>query len=233
MISPTDDQGGIVMEKRRSLRGWRGAAALAGVVVLQMGLLLASAGPASAQLPPEGGSSIGGKIVDRAKQEYANTSRNKEVPLGSGCNFYTGQMRSDLPVCSGSSAGFKSNNWCAEFVWYVWKNSGADVEYVNSWAESLYWHGEHLGTYHAKSGYTPMPGDAIIYDYNPPFYPHTWNQDGDNTPDIDHVGIVEYFDGTSVHTIEGNYGDKITKRTISPGTTAWSQVIGYITPTVA
>ena len=59
-----------------------------------------------------------------------------------------------------------------------------------------------------------MPGDIIFFD---------WDVDGE----LDHVGIVEYCDGSTVHTIEGNSGNACKQREYS----LYSVVIrGYGTP---
>lgn len=49
------------------------------------------------------------------------------------------------------------------------------------------------------SGYTPAAGDIVFFD---------WDGDGIS----DHVGIVESCDGTTIHTIEGNSGDRCVRR---------------------
>ena len=53
-----------------------------------------------------------------------------------------------------------------------------------------------------KAGYKPMPGDIIFFD---------WNGDGH----LDHVGIVEKCDETTIYTIEGNASDQCKRCTYS------------------
>ena len=62
--------------------------------------------------------------------------------------------------------------------------------------------------------YTPAAGDIIFFD---------WGNNGT----IDHVGIVERVSGGTVHTIEGNSGDKVARRSYSIGS---SNIYGYGVP---
>lgn len=61
-----------------------------------------------------------------------------------------------------------------------------------------------------NDGYIPMPGDAILYD---------WDDKGvgDNTGWPDHIGVIDYVNEESGYmtVIEGNYQDAVKKRTVS------------------
>ena len=93
--------------------------------------------------------------------------------------------------------GFGSRvDWCAIFVSWCGSQCGylesgilprfsVVSEGVSFFKEKGQWQ---------PGSYTPAPGDIIFF-----------NWDGDIV--VDHVGIVESFDGTYVHTIEGNSGD--------------------------
>ena len=61
------------------------------------------------------------------------------------------------------------------------------------------------GLYHT-SGYKPKKGDLVIFK------------------NASHTGIVESFSNNIVHTIEGNSGDRVARRTYTYGT---SNIAGY------
>lgn len=73
-----------------------------------------------------------------------------------------------------------------------------------------------------NDAYVPKPGDGVLYDW----------QDtgvGDNTGWPDHIGVVieVYPEAGYFVTIEGNWGKKVSKRTISIN---GKQIRGFITP---
>ena len=95
--------------------------------------------------------------------------------------------------------GFPSRvEWCAIFVSWVADQNGfisdgrfpkfAGCSVGESWFRSE-------GAWQ-EGGYHPSPGEVIFFDWN-----------GDGIPD--HVGIVENCDGSTVYTIEGNWGDSV------------------------
>lgn len=95
--------------------------------------------------------------------------------------------------------GFPSRvEWCAIFVSWVADQNGfisdgrfpkfAGCSVGESWFRSE-------GAWQ-EGGYHPSPGEVIFFDWN-----------GDRIPD--HVGIVESCDGSTVYTIEGNWGDSV------------------------
>ncbi|QYC41639.1 CHAP domain protein [Nonomuraea coxensis DSM 45129] len=165
-------------------------------------------------------------IVSIAQREAGNAARNKENPMGSGCNYYTGVFRTWKPATgcgTGDGVQFRDSDWCADFAKYVWKNAGvrhADVAEGNGgvltgWASSFKDYGTQNGTWHARSsGYTPQPGDALVFD---------WDQSGS----IDHVGIVRSSDGSRVYTIEGNSGDAIKYKDYARSDI---DIVGYSAP---
>ena len=108
----------------------------------------------------------------------------------------------------------ESGAWCAAFVTkaYSEANGGKSPFGGNShsvigiiqWANGQAAKGNDLWA-HDKS--EVKPGDLVVYHEH-------------------HIGMVEKIDkdGT-IHTIDGNYGDKVTRRTISAGE---SQPLGFI-----
>jgi len=76
-------------------------------------------------------------------------------------NAGTGRLR---------ATAYRSEEWCADFAAWVWKQAGAEVtyelapNYLNSDSASFYVWGLDHGTWHpVGSGYRPRPGDVAIY----------------------------------------------------------------------
>lgn len=126
-------------------------------------------------------------FVEFAEAELALAdSGNEEAKYG-----YKYQEAGGLSVGNNSSEG---DPWCCAFVYYcadqVGYIGGCFGSYTASCAESWsYFSGQGL-THLASSGYVPERGDLIYYKYG-----------GDG---INHIGIVQSCDGSSVTTIEGN-----------------------------
>ena len=106
--------------------------------------------------------------------------------------------------------GFNSRvEWCATFVSYVADKANVKMERfaycptgINNFKANNQWQ---------DGGVEPKSGAVIFFD---------WNGDGVS----DHVGIVEKFENNTVHTIEGNSGDIIAKRTYEKNS---SYIVGY------
>lgn len=119
--------------------------------------------------------------------------------------------------------GEEGVSWCGYFVTWALKNTeitgGATssmslYEYINKdgYATGIeaeasgFWpcfvKSSHLDFHRSTSSggtYTPKKGDIVWFQWEK----HAWDE---NNRWASHVGIVEYFDGTYVHTIEGNTG---------------------------
>ncbi|MEV4172455.1 CHAP domain-containing protein [Nonomuraea sp. NPDC049709] len=188
------------------------------ITIVALGVVMVSPAPASAVSRST--------IVTVAQGQLGNAARNHESPLGSGCNYYTGYFRSWKPSAGcpySDGVQWRDSDWCADFVKYVWRNAGvehADVPEgdggtLTGWAASFKDYGVQYGTWHTRSsGYTPQPGDALVFD---------WEQNGD----IDHVGIVTSATSTTVYTIEGNSGDRIKANSYSRSNV---DIVGYSAP---
>jgi hypothetical protein len=134
---------------------------------------------------------IGGVLMEAAPASAA-TTRDEIVAVataqlgGHGCNpgYY-------------GSCGIE---WCAEFARWVWAHAGvSDVAGLDSYAQSFKTYGQNRGTYHTRaSGYTPQPGDAIVFD---------WDHSSTDAHPIDHVAIVTSVSASTVYTIGGNQGN--------------------------
>ncbi|WP_157641178.1 CHAP domain-containing protein [Longispora albida] len=110
--------------------------------------------------------------------------------------------------------------WCADFVRWVWKKSGAKTSGTNSLAASFKSYGQANGTYRGRTG-TPKVGDAVMFD---------WNNDGK----IDHVSIVVKVGSTTIDTVGGNESGAVRHKT---GSTAIKRsnpdIVGYTTAKAA
>jgi hypothetical protein len=90
--------------------------------------------------------------------------------------------------------------WCALFVSWVWQHAG--VEMAGGTAPYAYsgsfigWVKEHGGRDLPRTA-TPSPGDAVMF--------------GDGVSSMDHVGIVESVFGGDIVTIDGNFGDHVSR----------------------
>ena len=90
--------------------------------------------------------------------------------------------------------------WCACFVSWCANECGYIEEGIlprHSYCQTgINWFRDAGCWRDARSGYEPKPGDIIYFD---------WGDGGD----ADHVGIVEFCDGITVYTIEGNSSDGV------------------------
>ncbi|WP_328665402.1 peptidoglycan-binding protein [Streptomyces sp. NBC_00328] len=101
----------------------------------------------------------------------------------------------------GSAVGMsKSTNgyaWCATFVSWVAKQTGATTfndTYVSGWVNKA-----RAGQRHLSVTTDPQPGDIVAYD---------WNGGNDYTGGHEHIGIVRTVSGGSSFTaVEGNTSD--------------------------
>lgn len=90
--------------------------------------------------------------------------------------------------------------WCALFVAWVWQHAGikmAGGTAPYAYSGSFYgWVTEHGGRV-LPSGATPSPGDAVLYGWGPTA--------------SEHVGIVERVLAGQITTIDGNFGDQVSR----------------------
>lgn len=116
--------------------------------------------------------------------------------------------------------GFRNGNatpWCACFVSWCGGQAGAWGGYKSAACIQFKNHFESKGAWQKGKGhggtYNPQPGDLIIFNWS-----------GIYGGSCNHIGIVESFDGTRVHTLEGNSGDR-TRRKSYPVTS--NLIVGY------
>jgi hypothetical protein len=118
--------------------------------------------------------------------------------------------------------GMPYENWCAMFASFCIRYAEIPAEAfpVNSscqgWIEELQsddWEMYYTRTELADMSRDPAPSDVIFFDFN-----------GDGSSD--HVGLVEYYEDGTVHTIEGNTADQVARRTYDATST---KILGYAT----
>lgn len=133
------------------------------------------------------------QVLDQAKRMLGVTQRSSTHQAL--VNEYNG-IRPNLQRNGGGHySATLGDDWCDIFVTVVFKRAGG-----------LNLIGPECGVQHHKNHFRklgiwrgvvkPHPGDVIVYDWQ-----------GRGSGWADHIGIVEKFDGTYVHTIEGNVGN--------------------------
>ena len=165
-------------------------------------------------------------VTSWARYEVTNAAHNREKGRDN-CNFYSGYWRTSGDDICGTINGTKwrSNNWCADFARWVWKQGGASVSGIDPWAGSFYRANRSNGHYKSKaSGYRPVQGDAVLYDWDgtPSLGNDGW--------DVDHVGIFEKYSGSNIVVIEGNTSGGASRDGVFRKTRSTADVVGYVTP---
>jgi hypothetical protein len=91
-------------------------------------------------------------------------------PPDSYCNRYSAYWDAGADICGNDNL---SEEWCADFAAWVWKQAGAEVVYelapnfLNADSASFYLWGLNHGTWHpVSSHYRPQPGDVAVYGLN-------------------------------------------------------------------
>lgn len=169
-------------------------------------------------------SSLGSKIVSIAESQIGY----QDTPMGSYCNPYSAYWNAGKSCSKGSDS---SEEWCSDFAAWVWHRADVPFTYgydsgdVNAGAVSFYQWGVANRTWHAAgSGYTPQPGDVVIYGLNTPT---------DTT--ADHVAIVTGGTAKYPSVVDGdwwntnNNGNVVaaTEQTTATGT---DRISGYVSP---
>lgn len=114
-------------------------------------------------------------------------------------------------------------SWCA-CTWsaIAIKLGYTDIMPIEISCGNLVEKAREMGIWQENDKYIPMPGDAILYDWQD-------NSTGDNVGWPDHIGIIVSVDRSAGYfiTIEGNYDDTVKKRTVSIN---GKFIRGFITP---
>lgn len=211
--------------RRRQVRRRRRLA----VVLVLVVVVLAIVGVALAGSSPGGApaSSFRARIVSAAESQLGYATD----PTDSYCNKFSDYWDAGTDTCG---TGLRSEEWCADFAAWTWKQAGAVFTYelasgdINSASASFYvWAVDH-GTWHpAGSGYTPQPGDVAVYGL-------------DTATDVaDHVAVVTSFPaGARGPDVVNGDGDRTGFSVVETGTDQYradthgggSPLSGYASP---
>jgi hypothetical protein len=158
-----------------------------------------------------GPTALSDRIIATANNEAGNPSHNRET--ATNCNFYSGQLGAG--TACGGGPGWRAEEWCADFARWVWGQAGVNTSGLNAGAISFQ-STTASRTWHAGSTLTGVqPGDVVGYNF------------GGSMTD-DHVGVVVVVGASSMTTVEGNYSDAVTTRTVARNSSGLS---GYSHPT--
>ncbi len=173
-----------------------------------------------------GASSVTSAIVSTAESQVGYTDN----PADTYCNKYSNYW--GVGSTSGCGSGTRSEEWCADFAAWVWRTAGVSFTYgfgsgdIDAAAASFYQWGAANGTWHAAgSGYTPQPGDAVIYGLN------------SAGTSADHVAIVTSYTAGDAgpNVVNGDFGlssgdDGVKAGTDQTTATGSDGISGYVSP---
>jgi len=120
----------------------------------------------------------------------------------------------------------KTDPWCAEFVsacaiQTFGKKDAISYFPLTASCPRMITEAKAKGIWVEKDSYVPKTGDFILYDWNDT----KPKKDNKNSPD--HVGIVEKVKDGSITVIEGNYSNKVKRRTLKVN---GEYIRGFVTP---
>lgn len=147
--------------------------------------------------------SIRDKVLEVARQQLG-------VSEPSGDDKYIRWYNSEARTSFGMNV-----SWCFIFASWVLRMSGTGEETCPVFAScgaGIQWAKENKCWKPARSGYTPLPADLVIFD---------WKADGKQ----DHIGIVVEADNNVLYTIEGNTSNRVAERIYD---LTDKEIMGYI-----
>ena len=203
--------------------------------ILLAALLIAAAGPVA--LRPSTPTSTPTSTTASAESAESAGSAGSTGSTGSGGETTAGRVidlaRAEIGTVEGRDGGTRYHRdyglaanqpWCAAFVWDMFREAGGAASigpktaYTPTMADWFRSHGQWSAT--------PTVGDLVFY-----------NWPGDGIDRIQHIGIVESYNDSTITTIEANTsgtaagsqdrGDGVYRRTRPRD----SSVVGYGIPT--
>jgi CHAP domain len=156
----------------------------------------------------------------------------QDSPSGTFCNPFSAYWGSG----SECSNGLYSEEWCADFAAWTWAQAGVPFtyawitgDYLNGGAISFYNWAVANGTWHAAgSGYTPRPGDVVVYALNDSYAAHAAvvasYTPGDAGPNVVNGDWWSFDDGANGGVASGtDQSDVVSDSTTYP-------ILGYASP---
>ena len=172
------------------------------------------------------GGTLPAAIVARAVSQDQFGAGITALPSSSFCNPYSallGRGSSGCPSGPGPDGGtmtYSDEEWCSDFVTWVWGGAGAETAGLTAWAFNFVKFGQAHGTFKAGSTNNPHLGDAVIW--------------GDASVGYgQHVGVVSAVVGSHISVVNGDWAHAV----IDPGfidpatyTVRGYSIIGYVSP---
>jgi hypothetical protein len=119
-----------------------------------------------------------------------------------------------------SALGRPCEAWCTDFLAYVWRQNGVDINGLTAWAGTVFDYGAQHGTSKARDAFDVQPGDAVVW--------------GQSTWAVAHVGMVaEVLPDGSLSVINGNWASAVQEQVMSRGSVVGGYGIGaFVSPAV-
>ena len=144
-----------------------------------------------------------------------------------GKNEYDGSHRSIIDIYNAYkplARGYKvkyTDQWCDTCVsaLFISLNAVSLIGGTECGVEEHVKIFKNAGIWIEDGSIVPKPGDIIVFNWDKASQPN----DGYS----DHIGIVEKVNGNTITTIEGNYKDSVSRRSINVG---WGYIRGYARP---
>lgn len=119
----------------------------------------------------------------------------------------------------------RSDPWCSEFVsacaiQAFGKKTAVKYFPLSAACQYMISKAKEMNIWVESDKYIPAKGDFVLYDWDD-------TGKGDCKGVADHVGIVEYYKDGIIHVIEGNYSNKVKRRTIKINA---RYIRGFVTP---
>ncbi len=157
---------------------------------------------------------IRAKIVATANAELARGVKEN----GGEDKDATGRIRTYRTAVTGAGEDpDAAEPWCADFASWVRKQAGVPFGKDGTGEDhtvAMVKYAKQEGTWHARAGYTPKPGDLVLFSFR-----------GDSN--VDHVAVVTKVANGRVYTIGGNEQDRVKASNYRLGDT---RMVGYIAP---
>ena len=164
-------------------------------------------------------------IESENRKRMINTAKSYIGTIG-GSSAHSDILHFFNTVKPQGYSAMKNDPWCAEFVsacaiQTFGKKDAISYFPLSASCPRMITEAKAKGIWIEKDSYVPKTGDFILYDWDD----KEPKKDNKNTPD--HVGIVEKVKDGSITVIEGNYSNKVKRRTLEVN---GKYIRGFVTP---